>query len=120
MALTDRLPVGARFTGPADPLLAASTRVINSIAAVLRGYGISDAEMDHAIRTLRCILHGFAVLQAADGFQWSGDPGQTVDWMIRFLDRGLRPDGPRGHEHHDGDLARPGPRPGSRPLGGGP
>ena len=82
--------VGARFTGPADPLLAASTRVINSIAAVLRGYGISDADMDHAIRVLRCTLHGFAVLHAAGGFQWSGDPGQTFDWMVRFLDRGLR------------------------------
>lgn len=82
--------IGAEFTGPDDPLLAASTRVIGSIAAVLRGYGISDTEMDHAIRTIRCTLHGYAVLQTAGGFQWSGDPGQTFDWMIRFLDRGLR------------------------------
>src|SRR6516162_10555889 len=35
---------GAEFTGPDDPLLAASTRVINSISAVLRGYGIADSE----------------------------------------------------------------------------
>ncbi len=82
--------IGARFTGPGDPLLAASTKVINSIAAVLRGYGITEAEMDHAIRTLRCTLHGYAVLQASGGFQWSGDPEQSFDWMIRFLDRGLR------------------------------
>lgn len=82
--------IGAQFTSPDDPLLAASTRVIDSIAAVLRGYGISDAEMNHAIRTLRCTLHGFAALHAADGFQWSGDPDETFDWMIRFLDGGLR------------------------------
>jgi AcrR family transcriptional regulator len=82
--------VGAKFTGADDPLLAASTRVIGSIAAVLRGYGISGSEMDHAIRTLRCTIHGYAMLQAADGFQWSGDPDQTFDWMIRFFDRGLR------------------------------
>lgn len=82
--------IGARFTGPGDPLLAASTRVIGSIAAVLRGYGIADAEMDHAIRTVRCTLHGYAVLHTAGGFQWSGDPGETFHWMIRFLDRGLR------------------------------
>jgi AcrR family transcriptional regulator len=82
--------IGAEFTGTEDPLLAASTRVIGSIAAVLRGYGISDGEMDHAIRTLRCTIHGYAALQAADGFQWSGDPDQTFDWMIRFFDRGLR------------------------------
>ena len=82
--------VGARFTGPDDPLLAAASRLIGSIAAVLRGYGISDAEMDHAVRTIRCTIHGYAVLQAADGFQWSGDPGKTFDWMTRFIDGGLR------------------------------
>lgn len=82
--------IGAEFTGPDDPLLAASARVIDSIAAVLRGYGVGEAEMVHAIRTIRCTLHGFAVLQASNGFQWSGDPDETFDWMIAFIDRGLR------------------------------
>ncbi len=82
--------VGAEFTGADDPLLAASARVMDAIAAVLRGYGVSDGEMDHAIRTLRCTIHGYAVLQASGGFQWSGDPDQTFDWMIRFFDHGLR------------------------------
>jgi AcrR family transcriptional regulator len=82
--------IGAEFTGPADPLLAASARVIDSIAAVLRGYGIKDSDMDHAIRTLRSTIHGFAVLQAAGGFQWSGDPEDTFAWLTRFIDRGLR------------------------------
>jgi AcrR family transcriptional regulator len=81
--------IGAEFTGPDDPLLAASARVIDSIAAVLRGYGVGEAEMVHAIRTIRCTLHGFAALQASNGFQWSGDPDETFDWMIRFIDRGL-------------------------------
>ena len=65
--------IGTRFAGPDDPLLAASTRVIDSVAAALRGYGIGDAEMVHAIRT----IHGFAMLREADGFQWSGEPGDT-------------------------------------------
>jgi AcrR family transcriptional regulator len=82
--------IGAESTGPADPLLVATTRVIDSIAAVLRGYGISDADMSHAIRTVRCTIHGFAVLQAARGFQWSGDPDDTFAWMTSFIDRGLR------------------------------
>jgi AcrR family transcriptional regulator len=82
--------VGARFTGPDDPLLAATGRVLGSIAAVLRGYGVTDSEMDHAIRTVRCTIHGYAALQAADGFQWTGDPGKTFDWMTRFIDGGLR------------------------------
>ncbi len=77
--------IGAEFTGPDDPLLAASARVIDSIAAVLRGYGVGEAEMVHAIRTIRCTLHGFAALQASRGFQWSGDPDETFDWMIGFM-----------------------------------
>jgi AcrR family transcriptional regulator len=81
---------GAQFTGPDDPLLTATSRLLGSIAAMLRGYGIGDTEMDHAIRTLRCTIHGFAALQADDGFQWSADPEETFVWMIRFLDRGLR------------------------------
>jgi AcrR family transcriptional regulator len=88
--------IGAQFTGQDDPLLAAGTRIIGSIAAVLRGYGIADTEMDHAIRTIRCTIHGFAALQAARAFQWSGDPDETFDWMIRFLDRGLRSGRPPG------------------------
>jgi AcrR family transcriptional regulator len=82
--------IGAEFTGPDDPLLAASTRLIDSIAAMLRGYGLGEAEMTHAIRTIRCTLHGFAVLQASHGFQWSANPDETFDWMIHFIDRGLR------------------------------
>jgi AcrR family transcriptional regulator len=86
--------VGALFTGPDDPLLRASTRVLDSIAAVLRGYNVGENEITHAIRTLRCTFHGFATLQAANAFQWTGDPEETFDWMIRFIDRGLRTDTP--------------------------
>ena len=82
--------IGAEFTGPDDPLLAASARVIDSIAAVLRGYGVGEAETVHAIRTFRCTLHGFAALQASNGFQRSEDPDETFDWMIGFIDRGLQ------------------------------
>ena len=60
------------------------------VAAVLRGYGIGEDEMDHAIRTIRCTLHGFAMLEVSQGFQWSADPDKSFDWMIRFIDRGLR------------------------------
>jgi len=81
---------GAAFSGPDDPLYAATTRLLASIAAVLRGYGIGEDEMDHAIRTIRCTIHGFAMLEAAGGFQWSNDPDESFEWMIRFVDRGLR------------------------------
>ena len=89
-----RATVGEGFTGPDDPLLAATTRVIDSISAALRGYGISDADMVHAIRTVRCTIHGFATLAEAGGFRWSGEPGDTFDYMIGFIDRGLRAEVP--------------------------
>ena len=82
--------VGARFTGTDDPLYTATARILASIAAVLRGYGIAEEEMDHAIRTIRCTVHGFAMLQASDGFQWTGEPDDSFDWMIQFIDHGLR------------------------------
>jgi hypothetical protein len=30
------------------------------------------------------------VLEASGGFQWSNDPDESFEWMIRFVDRGLR------------------------------
>jgi AcrR family transcriptional regulator len=81
--------VGAEFRGQDDPLLVAGVRVINSIAAVLAGYGIRPDETDHAIRAMRCVIHGFASLQAANAFQWGNDPDESFAWMIRFVDAGL-------------------------------
>ena len=57
----------------------------------LRGYGVSDADMDHALRTIRSTMHGFAMLEASRGFQWDADPDESFAWMIGFIDRGLRP-----------------------------
>ena len=81
--------IGAQFQGPDDPLLAAATRVIDSLRAVLSSYGIPPDERDHAIRMLRCTMHGYAVLKASNAFQWSNDPDESLAWMIRFIDAGL-------------------------------
>ncbi len=80
---------GAQFQGPDDPLLVAATRVIDSVRAVLSGYGIQFDELDHAIRMIRCMIHGYALLQAANAFQWGNDPDESLVWMIRFVDAGL-------------------------------
>ena len=82
--------IGAGFTGPDDPLLKASTRVIDLIGAVLRGYRIAEPAIVHAIRSVRCTLHGWAALQAASGFQWSGDLDVSFEALIDFMDSGLR------------------------------
>ena len=81
---------GVQARGPGDPLLSASDRVIGSLAAVLRGYGIAAGEMDHALRTVRSTIHGVAVLEASRGFQWAADTDESFRWLIAFVDRGLR------------------------------
>ncbi len=76
--------IDAEFTGPDDPLQAAGTRVINSIAAVLRGYGIAENEMNHAIRILRSTMHGFAMLEASPGLPLGRRPGRALRVDGRF------------------------------------
>ena len=72
-----------------DPLRVSGGRVVDSVAAALGGYGIGEAEMVHAIRTIRSVIHGFVQLEQDEGFQYSEDPDDTLDWMIEFFDRGL-------------------------------
>jgi AcrR family transcriptional regulator len=47
-------------------------------------------EVDHTLRMLRSLCHGFATVQAAKGFQWTTDIDESFDWIIDFVDRGLR------------------------------
>ncbi|MFE9811913.1 TetR/AcrR family transcriptional regulator [Streptomyces sp. NPDC005227] len=77
-------------TGPDDPLIAASNRVVASWAAMLHGYRIDPSREVHALRMLRTVLHGFASLEAVGGFQFSTDIDDSFTWMIAFIDRGLQ------------------------------
>lgn len=76
--------------GPDDPLTVAGERVLGSLAAVLAGYAIAPGDTIHALRMLRSQLHGFALLEAAGGFQLAEDVDASFDWLVDFLDRGLR------------------------------
>jgi AcrR family transcriptional regulator len=80
----------ARPTGPDDPLIAAIDRVLASWTAMLHGYHIDPGQQSHALRMLRAMLHGFATLEAADGFQINADVEDSFTWMTDFIDRGLR------------------------------
>lgn len=82
--------VGITSTGPEDPLNPALDRVLGSLGAVLHGYGIDPADEVHAIRMLRSMLHGFATLETANGFQINTDIDESFAWMLAFIDRGLR------------------------------
>lgn len=82
--------VGARSTGPDDLLVPARERTLGSLAAVLHGYRLGDGDQIHALRMLRSVLHGFAMLEASDGFQMSTDVADSFTWMVDFIDKGLR------------------------------
>lgn len=82
--------IGMEPTGPDDPLATAGGRLLDSFTAVLRGYDIPEPAVDHALRTLRSLCHGFATLQAGNAFQWSADIDESFEWLIGFADRGLR------------------------------
>jgi len=81
--------IGVEPSGPDDPLAIAGQRLLDAFTAVLRGYEIAEPDMDHALRLLRSLCHGFATLQAANGFQRSADTDESFEWLIAFTDRGL-------------------------------
>jgi AcrR family transcriptional regulator len=82
--------LGVRPATPEDEYARASARVLASFAAVLRGYGIAPEGEIHALRLLRSALNGFVTLEVGDGFQMATDVEQSFEWLITFVDRGLR------------------------------
>jgi len=82
--------IGVAPTGPDDPIAVAGERLLGSFTAVLRAYPVGPNDMDHALRALRSVFHGFATLQAAHGFQWSADIDESFEWLITLVDRALR------------------------------
>lgn len=80
----------ARRTGSDDPLEVPTARFLASFAAVLHGYRLDPAQEVHAMRMLRSMLHGFADLELARGFQLDTDVDESFTWLLDFVDRGLR------------------------------
>ncbi|MFG1926500.1 TetR/AcrR family transcriptional regulator [Cryptosporangium sp. NPDC048952] len=65
-------------------------RALGFLTAALAGYHLDPADTVHALRLFRSLLHGFAVLEAAGGFQLDTDLDESFAWLVDFLDRGLR------------------------------
>lgn len=82
--------LGLEPSGPDDPLTGAYVGVLGAFTAALRGYEIAEDDMTHALRMLRSLCHGFATIQAANGFQWGTDIDESFEWLITCTDRGLR------------------------------
>ncbi|MFE9680896.1 WHG domain-containing protein [Streptomyces sp. NPDC006285] len=81
---------GMEPTGPDDPMALATQRLFDVFRAVLRGYGLEESDTTHALRMFRSICHGFATLEAGGGFKWSTDIDKSFEWLIAFIDRGMR------------------------------
>jgi AcrR family transcriptional regulator len=88
----------AQLTGPDDPLLPASRRVMDSWAAMLHGYHLDTNQEIHALRMLRSILHGFGTLEAAGSFQVDAPVEDSFAWIVDFIDHGLQAL-PQGRHH---------------------
>lgn len=67
----------------------AAARVVDVFRAVLRGYGLEGDDAVHATRVVRAALHGFAALEAADGFGLPLDVDDSFAQLVAVLDRGL-------------------------------
>ncbi|MFJ6678917.1 TetR/AcrR family transcriptional regulator [Microbacterium sp. NPDC091382] len=80
----------AEPTGDDDPLAIALHDSLDALAGVLDRYGLPRQEHVHAIRMLRSVLHGFAVLDAARGFRIDVDVDASVAWSLDLMDAGLR------------------------------
>jgi AcrR family transcriptional regulator len=76
-------------SSPDDPVAVAGARVLASLSAVLAGYRLDPADTVHALRMLRSLFHGFAVLETAGGFEMNTDIDESFEWLINFLDHGL-------------------------------
>lgn len=83
-ALTQRSAEGG------DPALqAAGRRVLDTVLAALRGYGLEGDAALHATRAVRSALHGFALLETGAGFGLALDPDESFERLLDLLHAGL-------------------------------
>ncbi len=64
--------------------------VVDTIAAVLRGYGLEGDDAIHAIRGLRALMHGFVSLEAAGGFALPQDLDESYRRLVAGYSESLR------------------------------
>ncbi|WP_182113726.1 MULTISPECIES: TetR/AcrR family transcriptional regulator [unclassified Actinotalea] len=75
---------------PADAALrAAAERLVATIAAVLRGYGLPEERTVDAIRSVRASIHGFVTLELAGGFRLPDDLDASFATHVRMMLAGL-------------------------------
>lgn len=77
--------------GPDSPALAAGRRHADLTRAVLRGYGLDEADAVHATRLLGSVVHGYTDLELGGSFDHSEPPSaESWDRVLDALDHTLR------------------------------
>lgn len=64
-------------------------RTIEIGLAVMKGFGIEGQEAIHALRTLRSLAHGYAVLELDAGFGRPEQVTRSFDWALDVLVAGI-------------------------------
>jgi AcrR family transcriptional regulator len=81
----------ALLTDQPDPELNAAQRdAVDIVLMVLSAYQLSGEDAIHATRGLRSIVHGFATLEASDGFGIPLDLDTSFQQLIQSYITGLR------------------------------
>ncbi len=80
-----------RAPQPDNPAwLDASRSVVDTVLAVFHAYDLGEEDALHAVRGLRSLVHGFAMLERAGGFGLPLDLDVSFEYLLRLFTRGLR------------------------------
>lgn len=86
-----RYAATVKAPGPSDgEHVKATEDVLKVVLAVLEGYGLRGDDAVDAARMFRSFLHGFASLEAAEGFGLPLDVDHSFERMLDGLDAALR------------------------------
>lgn len=79
-----------RAPDPADAdHLEATQAVLDTVLAVLAGYGLTGDDAIHAARAVRSALHGFVTLEVVGGFGLPPDVDRSYARLVDALDHAL-------------------------------
>ncbi len=82
--------IAAVGTSKTPELHAARAALLNTVGAVLRGFGlVGKKEVLHAMRAFYSLMHGFVSLEAAGGFALPVEPAASFRWLLTHFSAGL-------------------------------
>jgi AcrR family transcriptional regulator len=73
----------------AGALEEAGERLVGIAFATVRGYGLQDDDLIHAVRALRAVVVGFVGLEHGSGFRLPADLDASFDFLTDLLAAGL-------------------------------